>query len=545
MLKHIKNIDALPVFLALALLFLWSAFPEIRKELVGNKNFRVVNDPVERGVFIPEQGEISEGGIRNYNTALDLFYSLDGGENFMLAEQDQIELAEVENPSILYQNTSIRWRHPKGEFPVLKAIMVKWQDQRNHTETKPKAVTYFNQDLGPYPVVSIQLPQSDFLSYENGIMVYGEQGTQDKGFQKDWWYRSANFASRGYEWGREVAFQYFENNELKAESKCEMRISGNATRYFPQKSLKFFPLAENGKRSKLAYPFWADQGNKKSSSFLLRNSGNDNSKTMFADLFMQNLVKNCNVLTQAGKPVSVFVNGNYWGVYNLRERVDRYYVAKKEGVKDKDVTLLYCEVYGDRTRLKSGSKKDKAAFDALIAELPEGDLSDEQYAALKKEISFKSFIDYILIETFFANQDWLHNNVTWYKAGDKKWKWLVNDLDYSLAYPGETNLNANLFDRLGKSQAITAQLFNVLMTHKKFKQKFKERAHELLSETFSYQRIEAVYNPIKEHYSQGIDTQIRRWRFITSKAQWEKDCEKNVTFLRNRRTLFIEQVESL
>ena len=269
-------------------------------------------------------------------------------------------------------------------------------------------------------------------------------------------------------------------------------------------------------------------------------------RTLYADLLMHQLALASNVLALNGFPVSVFINGNYWGIYNLRERIDSYLIAKKENVSKGDITILYCEVYDDRSLLKAGNEQVKLQFDSLINALPEGEkLTDAAYDQLKTQISTKSFIDYIFFETFYANHDWLHNNTTWYKAGDKKWKWLLNDLDYSLAYPGEDNVNANLFDKLNESHSITAKLFKALWTQKKFKKKFKARAAELIQTHFSDERIDYTNLNLKKNYQTEIQMQINRWRFIDSSAQWEKDVAENVTFLKNRRTIYLEQVEDL
>ena len=62
---------------------------------------------------------------------------------------------------------------------------------------------------------------------------------------------------------------------------------------------------------------------------------------------------------------------------------------------------------------------------------------------------------------------------------------------------------------------------------------------------FSDVRINKIYSELKSEYQNEIEIQIRRWRFIDSMDQWEKDCQKNVTFLLKRRTLFLKQVDSL
>jgi hypothetical protein len=368
----------------------------------------------------------------------------------------------------------------------------------------------------------------------------------DSGFYKAWWYRSANFANRGNDWAKKVMVHYFDKGELKAEFPSQLRISGNATRYFPQKSMKFYPLDSLERKDKLNFPFWGEARNKKSESFLLRNGGNDNSKTLFADLLMHRLAKNANLLVLEGFPVSVFINGNYWGIYNLRERLDAYFIAKREGKKEGDVTILYCEVYGHESLLKEGDLKHKLAFDSLISDLPKkGELDKEVYDRIKDQISIKSFIDYIIFETFYANGDWLHNNTTWFKAKNGQWKWILNDLDCGLAYQGKNQVELNMFKILSKSDAITARMFNALLTKKKFKKKFKKRVFEILATDLSEIKIKETFASLKKQYQADIYLQINRWRSIHSVDEWEKNCANNLTFLLERRISYLKHVEEL
>ena len=108
---------------------------------------------------------------------------------------------------------------------------------------------------------------------------------------------------------RKFIFQYFEKNKLAYKTTCRIKISGHASRSFPQKSLRLIA----NKSEKIRHDFFGEAGFKKYKSIVFRNSGNDNRKTMFGDLLSQNLVRNCNVLCQRGRAVNVFLNGKYWG----------------------------------------------------------------------------------------------------------------------------------------------------------------------------------------------------------------------------------------
>lgn len=540
------RIAALPIFLIAGLLFLWIAFPTIKNQLTGASSFKVVQLDLSRQLAIPAATASKNETIKVYNQKYQLYYSLNGGDHFHKAPNNELSISKIVNPPLLYNSTSIRWRHPKGTFETLKSVVLKLRNENEKIESKPVSYLFYDSLITPLPVIHITSKTSDLFGWQNGIMNYGEASSQDDGFYKEWWYRSANFAKRGSNSGRKVEVKLIEGGEEKFSQWCEMRISGNATRYFPQKSLKFFPLEANGKRGKIDFPIWKSNGAKKSESFLLRQSGNDNNRTLFADLLMHKLAKDSKVLVQDGYPVSVFINGNYWGIYNLRERIDPYFIAKATNKKAKEITVLYCEMYGDRTQLKDGKEAVKAEFDALIANLPTNRaLTDKEYGALKEKISMKSFIDYIFFETFYANQDWLYNNTTWYKAANQKWKWVLNDLDYSLAYPDTDNLNANLFEKLKTKNSITGQLFSALIDNSFFNKKFKKRVAKMLNERLTEEQIDKTANELKKYYEYDIDAHIRRWRFIDNLEQWEKDCAQNITFLKERRKIYQKQVDSL
>ncbi len=536
--------NPLLILLLFSGLFLWLAFPSIRNQIFRRTQYRELLTGPEDLLHIPSSLGFKDDSIYCYNQEQELLYSLNGGDDFKIARNGVLVLSELTNAPNIYHTTSVRWRHPKGDFPTGLSLVLKVKEPKKQVLTGPMVVQY-PPPISVLPSVMISVAERDLFDWYNGMLIYGAAGNMDEGFQKDWWYRSANFSNRGQEWRRPVYCSYIDSNIHEYNNHAIMAVSGNATRYFPQKSLKFFLTDQEGRAESQKIPFWAE-GNQKARSFLLRNSGNDNMKTMFADLLIHELAKGTNVLVQKGKPVIGYMNGNYWGIYNLRERVDAYYVAKREGVNREEVTILYCEVFGDQTRLKSGDQDVKEGFDLLIRSLESGGSDEDSlYARLREALSIKSFIDYVLFESFFANNDWLHNNVTFYKADKKDWKWILNDMDYSMAYPGSDNVNHNMFEEIKNSQSIIGLLFKALIKQDTFLKKFKERGQELLDANLSTSNIRSTYNRLFETYQPEIERHIRRWRFIRSVEQWEKDCEANVNFLLDRRKIFKDQLNNL
>jgi hypothetical protein len=490
-------------------------------------------------ISFPDQGFIkSEDSVFAFNPEYDVFYSVDGGDCFFNGGSS-FKLSDIENPNIIYIPGSYHWKRPIGTFPSGKNIVLYLKHKTRSIETETIYLTYFEKRESDLPVLSLTLNLEDLISEDQGLLVFGQESWSDEGFYKNWWNRNANFQRRGKQWERPAHVQYYEAGELKFEEDCGLKISGNATRGFPQKSFQLIARKTYGSEF-LEYPFFGKSGNKKSRSLVIRNSGNDNTKTLFADLFMQTLARDSYVTTQTGHPLVVYINGNYWGIYNLRERIDPYYLSKQEDVKEEEITIL------EGLELKDGNQDEKEKFDDLIARLSTSvEFSDALMSEVQNEIDLNSFTDYIIFETYFANTDWPNNNSICFKSKEGKWKWILHDLDYGLAYLGASAVEKNLFAKLEESNSAVGILFRFLMKDKSYQELFVARAESVLNSMLSEKVITSVFENLSNQYRNEIGTQINRWRMIDSMEDWVSNCTKNLDFLINRRTFYLNQIEEL
>lgn len=537
------KIDYLIVFFLLSLVTLYSFvgdvsyfFPQKEEQSFRNTTFK--NFIESKYVFKhPEQGLInSTDKLINYNPDYKLLYSLDGGLTYELYDNQPI--LELEPNQLINKVTSIRSKSSFGELPQVIALIVKAEHIDGKHFTKPKLLTFYGKYQSNLPFVSLVVNENDLFDEQKGIMTLGEESWNDKGFYNKFWDRKTNFKKRGVESKKAVFVQLFKSNHLEYQTTSICQVSGNATRSFPQKSIKLKSIRDN----KFKYGFFKGDGLKKYKSIVLRQSGNDNKKTLFADLLMQNLATELPVLTQKGLMINVFINGNYWGVYNLRERYDAYFIGKSAGVKEKKVTILE----GGNGELKKGSKKNRTKFISLIDTISnKEEATTEMVDYLKARIDIASFTYYILLETYYGNGDWLNNNVMWYKVGDGKWKWLLNDLDYSLTYSGVQNVNVNYFDIIGKSNSVTANMFNFLIKNEEYKSYFKTTNKLFLETYLTEEKIREEYAELKNTLEPNIDDHINRWRGNFTKEEWLENCNDNLNFLLERNQIFIKQVAEL
>ena len=533
------KIDELSIFFVLAITFLLlSSGKELLTYEERNTGLQSYFD-FESAVQVPAQGLLDPGDeVIVYDPSVELMVSIDGGETFKSAGI-HFNPVTIENPDLTQIPISYHWQQPIGDFPGAKNIIFKLKNNTTGAVSVPEVYTWFTE-RSELPVVSLSVPQADIYHEAEGMMVFGKESWKQEGFYESWWFRSANFTSRGLTSEREVFMQYFEDNELKYQQSCGLRISGHATRGFPQKSMRLVARKTYG-NDRFEFPFFGSAGQKKYQSLVIRNSGNDNSKTLFADLLMHRLADSSHVLTQQGKPIRVYLNGNYWGIYNLRERIDEYFIARVEDVKEDEVTILE-GAYGD---LKDGREKGKIEFDAIMTRCDVEVMEDELLSELGNSIDLQSFTDYIIFETFFGNTDWPANNSTWYKAERGKWKWVLNDLDYGLAYLGPGQVNVNLFDKLFKKETVTAKLFAALISNTSFKEQFIMRGEEILQKHFNKSEVDKAFFELKAIFDKEIDLQINRWRMIPSRDEWEKNCISNRSFLADRVFIYSKQLLEL
>lgn len=535
------------LFLGFSLLFLFLTFPSVSESLNVDAKYKEITWDYEDYVSIPERfNDDSQGQfVKTYSPEYSLEYSINGGQDFKRTIDNRINLNDVSNPKVMNFSTSVRWRPPGFDLPEIKALSIRLVDKNKRTITVPKDLSFIQPYSTKLPIVSIITKEDNLFDWNDGIMVLGEKSSNQKNTIVKWWEKNANYRERSHTSRRKITFQYYIDNELVVDQSCFMKIGGNATRSFPQKSMKIYPIDEFGRTIDLGYNFWNSQGNYAPTSFVLRNSGNDNTHTLFADFLMHTFAEDSKVHVLRGIPVSVFINGNYWGIYNLRERIDSEMLAELVNEKPKDITILKCEANAEKATLDEGDISELKEFESIITLCEKEVLTKKDFTFISERVSFKSFIDYIFFETFFANQDWIGNNTTWFKAKGDQWRWILNDLDLAMAYQGEANVNANIFSKLKQRKSITGTLFYALMQVSEFRGKFFDRCTKHLEEKFNEEFIDETFSFIKDLYNHDIGYQIDRWRSISGLNEWELNCKRNLDFLKNRVAVYTAQLKSL
>ena len=312
---------------------------------------------------------------------------------------------------------------------------------------------------------------------------------------------------------------------------CNFMVSGHSSREkYPQKAFRLKARAEYGD-SRFRAKLFSNRDYTVFKSLTLRASGQDNQETHMKDSVLQALAADTGVMYLESEVAVVYIDGQYWGLYNLRERVTPVAVAEFEGWSDPDDIILL-----RRTNPEQGSSD---SYVKMMKWLAGANLSDPgDMATLRQYVDVENYLDYVALEMYLSNLDL--SNVRCYCSPSigAKWKWILFDLD--LSYRVDRNTPRDWLTPGGVG-TITQQdntMFVKLMENAETRDAFLRRMGDLLRTTFSAEnvvaRIEARYNLIAPE----MEANCARWGW--SLSTWQKAGAKFVSFAKSRPKKMVE-----
>ena len=275
--------------------------------------------------------------------------------------------------------------------------------------------TYFINFSTNLTVVSLSTNPGNFFDEEYGIYAMGDSA------DPNYPYFGANFWK---DWERPVHVELFETNGSPGFSiDMGVKIFGNWSRGNAQKSLALFARAQYG-YSKLNYRLFDDLPFTEYKSFVLRNAGNDWLSSMMRDGFITSLVDDIDLDKQDYRPAVLFINGKYWGIQNIREKVNEDFLAQHHNINPDSVNIL--ENYGE---VSEGNETSYFELYNFIAN--NSMVIPANYDYVKSKMDIDDFIRYEVTEIYIDNQDWPGNNIKyWNVDNQKKWRWILFDTDF-------------------------------------------------------------------------------------------------------------------
>ncbi|MGM0531346.1 MAG: CotH kinase family protein [Bacteroidota bacterium] len=464
-------------------------------------------------------------------------YKYDGPINIDNRSEDPYELATI---NTRFSSSTQLPENNIFKGTVVRAKVVNEDAISTETETHTFFVTPEDNSRYEIPVVSIVTDEPHLFDYEKGIYVPGKVA--------DDWYadnpdeewndgRPANYNRRGEEWERSAHFEYFDEDLQPAlRQNIGIRIHGGWTRAFNMKSLRLYARNTYDSDNTFYYPFFGDlpaRGDPDSQveSFrrlMLRNSGNDNYSTMFRDALMQDLVKHLPFSVQAWQPIVHFINGEYWGIINMRERYDEDYIASHFNMNPDDVAIL--ETWGD---VDEGISRDREDFFEIVDYAESNNLSDKDHLRwIEKRVDLENLIQYYAAQIYFYNTDWPQNNIKFWRkrtsdlyeniprGHDGRWRWMLYDTDFGMNLYEENGHTRNAISRIMDESASdpTSRLFRELLQNENFNNRFINTIADQLNSCFRKNYVRDKIDKFNEMLSPYRDEHWNRWKSGTDEG---------------------------
>jgi len=325
---------------------------------------------------------------------------------------------------------------------------------------------------------------------------------------------------------------YEADGSLVLATDAGLKLHGGASRTFPQKGLRLLFRSGYGV-APFEHALFPDHPVNEFHRLILRNGGHDDGQTELRDPLSHVLMKDLDVDVQGYRPTIVFLNGRYWGLYNTREKQDRFYAASHHGVDPDDLDFLEY----DGSIVNEGDNED---YQALFDHVVYGDMSDpDQYAAIPDWVDVDEYILYNIIEVFSGNYDWPGNNIQfWRERSDEgRWRWTLYDTEsgwYNWITPGYNSIHhATVVGRTWWPYPNwSTSLFRNMLESPEFREQFINTYADLLNTRFLPRNSVPLFDEMVDAISGEIALSQVRWGH--SLSRWEIQVIRVRDFLYDR-----------
>ena len=413
-----------------------------------------------------------------------------------------------------------------NERVVLRVASFTGEGRRSDVVTR----TYFVGEASTLPVISLVTDPAGFFSDTSGIYVEGTNGIPGR-CRRD----PVNW---NQDWERPVHLSFFEPDgdggfELVIDQGAGVQIFGGCSRIYPQKSLSLHARGRYG-ASDFAHRFFEDVDVESFDDLVLRSSAQDWWRTMFRDGMIQTVTRHMDLDGQAYRPTVVFLNGDYWGIHNLREKLNEDYVAGHYGYDDSEVEVL-------ETTRRGGSENYDPVLDLLDTE----DLRQpEAMARLGALIDVDQYLDYVIAEVYSANADWPGNNLRLWRprTPDGRWRWMLFDTDFGFGGNAEGLPESNTLALATAADGPdwpnppwSTYLLRSLLRNDGVRHAFVQRLAAHISTTFAPPRVIGVIDSLQAAIAPEMPRHMERWPQSASFGEsWEAQVDIMRTFARTR-----------
>ena len=471
------------------------------------------------GGFYADTFSLSMQMVGVADSGYTLHYTLNGNEPTECDAQYVAPLpltAECYSPSAIYRVQNVpedRWFAPESVEHIIvvrAAVFDTAGDRCSPVATQSYLIDSLMGRRIELPVVSLCVDSLSLFDHDTGLFVPGVC------FESAYRYNTGNYFQKGRNWERRAAFAYYDRDGGALAQDCGLRTHGNSQRVLVQKGMSLYARTEYGSKQ-FVYPFFGDGGHYR--RLVLRPWQTSWSSAGVEDWICQRIADSLRCDNLASRPVVLFLNGEYWGVYFLGEKADERYVREHYGVEADEVDFL--AYWGNEVEYGSARR-----WNSLYDWLQQADLTrqkDMDYLA--SQVDTAELLDYMLLQVLVQNDDWPLNNVRFWSTREIPWRWVFFDGDGSLAtFPDNAPIldymtSASPWPTTHTSPQATL-LFRRLLANREFLERSLARMRQLVATSFAYSNTEPLLRQIVGEVSGEVQYQMRRFDTPSSLWRW-------------------------
>ncbi|MBQ7655515.1 MAG: CotH kinase family protein [Clostridia bacterium] len=386
----------------------------------------------------------------------------------------------------------------------------------NQVPSETVSASYFIGLEQPVPVISLVTDDKYLFNQKTGLLVKGS---------------NANYPDYEHDWEYPMNVEYF-----NLDGGCEINqlgtftTAGHSARQNAQKSIAIFARKAYGADRFYFNPF-PNRDYDSYKSLLLRSANSDAFSTRLRDPVISSLAEPLNIIYQDALAIEVYINGQYWGHYNLREKINKYFVAQWEGVTDED-DIDNIDILARTGRdefVNNGSNED---WLALCDFCKTKDLnSPENLRYVLDNLDIDSLFTHAAFEIIIGNNDF--TNVRVYRVPGGKWKYLLFDVEAGFLSMESGPMNYYIKKVTDKVQGFRHEPLAALLNVPEMKAKFLTRFAEVLDVSFQWPYVEARFQPWEETIETLLPRHLERWPHFTIKA-WRQNVDAVKYYARMR-----------
>ena len=501
-------------------------------------------------VFPNQKGD-SRGRTTNGGNTWSVFQTPTPGANNAGAMQEYASTPIFSQPSGYYAaaiSLSITSPDPNvdiyyttnGDFPDNAATLYTGPINVGSTQVV-KAVAYSSTANIPQSFIGYN---TYFINATHTIPILSISGTQVDDLLSGWPF--TNLEPEG-------TIEYFDaNGQLIDKGTGEYNKHGNDSWAYDQRGFDYIMRDQFGYNYAIKDQVFPNKSRDKFQRLILKAAANDNFSfedgAHIRDAYIHSLSQTADLRMDERSYVAciVYLNGNYWGVYELREKVDDHDFTDYYYDQDKN-NLQYLKTWGGTWSEYGGpaSQNDWDTFKNFVLSNPMSNQAN--YQIVKSQFNTGSLIDYFLINMYTVCMDWLNWNTGWWRGMDpngdkKKWRYTLWDMDatfgHYINYTGVPNTTptadpcdpSSLNDPGSQGHV---PIWNALLTNQEFFDDYINRWSDMKNTYFDCTYMITYLDSLINIIDPEMPGQIAQWGGGTY-ADWQQNVQDLRDFINQR-----------